>query len=105
VVTPPMTCTSLETVSLYEKGRHLTAGSYMNITMTIALYAAICKEQGLPFRWACSLLLAYGHQRMGCTWSYGTWLLRAVYQHIDDETDRSVVGSLVLRSPTMCSWK
>jgi hypothetical protein len=24
----------------------------MNLTMTIALYAAICKEQGLPFRWA-----------------------------------------------------
>ena len=22
----------------------------MNLTMTIALYAAICKEQGLPFR-------------------------------------------------------
>lgn len=26
------------------------AGSFMNLTMTIALYAAICKEQGLPFR-------------------------------------------------------
>jgi hypothetical protein len=24
----------------------------MNLTMTIALYAAICKEQGLPFRCA-----------------------------------------------------
>ena len=28
------------------------AGSFMNLTMTIALYAAICKEQGLPFRCA-----------------------------------------------------
>ena len=24
----------------------------MNLTMTIALYAAMCKEQGLPFRCA-----------------------------------------------------
>ena len=30
----------------------IAAGSFMNLTMTIALYAAICKEQGLPFRWA-----------------------------------------------------
>lgn len=34
----------------------LVAGSFMNLTQTIALYAAICKEQGLPFRYGLRLL-------------------------------------------------
>ena len=38
---PPDDCRPTQTAA---------AGSFMNLTMTIALYAAICKEQGLPFR-------------------------------------------------------
>ena len=35
----------------------VSRGSYMNITVSIALYATMCKEQGLPLRCAHRSLL------------------------------------------------